>query len=482
MSDVADDRMSKGEAPLPWLLGDTIVTVILLLAAAFLRFWRIGYPAGAVFDELDYVGFGNNYLRGEYFLSTHPPLASLVSMVGLWAFGIHSWSWRLGHAILGVALVVITYLLGRRLFGNRLSATLAAIFVLLDGLFLVQSRLALTDVTMVTFAAMSYLLMFRFIQKLDRGVSRITLLGLGTCLGLCLASKLLYPAVTFLLVLGFLIFRFAGPDDQLSGWRFRDIVGASLLVGSSAAIAFLATFLPNFALGWWGGIESLFHYYSEVIWFQRAVLAREPDPNASPWWSWPLMLHPFMYWRRYLDGGRITVIWCGGNPILWWGATAAILATLARVLWRPTLRDTFIVVGYFAYLAVSLPAGRSLYTFHYMSSLYLAFLALAAVLGECWTGAASRWEHLALIGVTIPALWLGLGPVKGLICVVIVLVAYFALLYRQTETGKLVTAWFLLTAAVASIFFFPIWMGLPLETKSFDARMWLHGSGLANWR
>jgi dolichyl-phosphate-mannose--protein O-mannosyl transferase len=63
-----------------------------------------------------------------------------------------------------------------------------------------------------------------------------------------------------------------------------------------------------------------------------------------------------------------------------------------------------------------------------------------------------------------------------------VLVAYFALLYRQTETGKLVTAWFLLTAAVASIFFFPIWMGLPLETKSFDARMWLHGSGLANWR
>jgi len=482
MNDAADDRTTKHEAPLAWLPADTIVTVILLVAAAFLRLWRIGYPAGPVFDELAYVGFGNNYLRGEYFLGTHPPLASLVSMVGLWAFGIHSWSWRLGHAFLGVVLVVITYLLGRRLFRNRFSATLAATFVLLDGLFLVQSRLALTDVIMVTFAALSYLLMFRFVQMLDRGSSRITLLGLGTCLGLCLASKLLYPGVTFLLVLGFLIFQLARPDDEASGSRARTIVGVALLVSSSAAIAFLATFLPNFALGWWGGIESLFHYYSEVIWFQRALLAREPDLHASPWWSWPFMLRPFVYWQRHLDGGRMVAIWCGGNPVLWWGATAAMLATLGRVLWRPTFRDSFIVIGYFGYLAVSLPAGRSLYTFHYMSSLYLAFLALAAVLGECWVGTASRWDHLALIGATIPALWLGLGAVKGLICVTIVIGAYFALRYRETEAGKLVTAWFLLTAAVASIFFFPIWMGLTLEIKSFDARMWLHGSGLANWR
>jgi len=335
---------------------------------------------------------------------------------------------------------------------------------------------------MVTFAATSYLLMFRFIQKLDRGVSRVTLLGLGASLGLCLASKLLYPGVTFLLVLGFLIFRIAVRDPQVSSSPARTIIGAALLVSSSAAIAFLATFLPNFALGWWGGIESLIHYYSDVIWFQRTVLARAPDLHSSPWWSWPLMLRPFVYWWRYVDGGRIAVIWCGGNPILWWGATVAMLATLARVLWRPTLRDTFIVIGYFGYLAVSLPAGRSLYTFHYMSSLYLAFLALAVSLGDCWAGTASRWEQLALIGVTIPALWLGLGPVRGLICVVIVLGAYLALLYRDTEPGKLVTAWFLLTAAAASIFFFPVWMGLPLEIKSFDARMWLQGSGLANWR
>ena len=476
-----DDRLAEHEKLLVWLPADTIATVILLLVAIVLRFWRLGYPPDTVFDELVYVGSGYAYLRGEFALITHPPLVALVSMAGMWAFGIHAWAWRLGPAMLGVALVVVTYLLGRRMFGNRLSATLAATFVLLDGLFLVHSRLALTDSLMVTFAALSYLLMFRFIQILDRRLSRVTILSLGACLGLCLASKLLYPGVTFLLVLGFLIFRLATPDEQISYARVRPIVGVMLLMSSSAAITFLVTFLPNFALGWWGGIESLFHYYSEIIWYQRALLARGPDVHASPWWSWPFMLRPFVYWQRSVENGNVATIWCGGNPVLWWGATAAMLATLVRVLRRPILRDTFIVVGYFGYLAASLPAGRFLYTFHYMSSLYLAYLALAALLGECWAGTASRWDHLALVGSTVAALWLGLGPVKGLICFTIPLGAYFAMLYRQAEGGKLVTAWFLLTAAVAAIFFFPIWMGLPLEVKSFSARMWLQGSGLANW-
>ena len=74
------------------------------------------------------------------------------------------WAWRLPNAIAGTALVGITYALARRMFESRSAGVLAASFVLLDGVFLVDSRVAVPEIIYITLAALSYLLLFRFIQ------------------------------------------------------------------------------------------------------------------------------------------------------------------------------------------------------------------------------------------------------------------------------------------------------------------------------
>ncbi|MGH7779952.1 MAG: phospholipid carrier-dependent glycosyltransferase, partial [Candidatus Binataceae bacterium] len=314
---------SRG-APLEWINLDTIVIGVLLAAAIVTRFWHLGHPNEIVFDEVHFVGQARNYLHGEQFLDPHPPLAKLVIALGIWIFGDHSWGWRVGNACLGTILIGVTYLLGRRMTRSRLAGALGAGAVLLDGLYLVDSRIAVIDITYLTFAAISYLLLFRIFDTPGMAARRRLLVILGVALGLCVGAKLLIPEVTFLLVMGFLIWVLATEPVQTR--RDRRITGAILLTGGVASIVYLATFLPHYYLGWWGGIQDLFKYYKDVIGYEKSV-ASATHPYSSKWWSWPMMLRPVAYWQNFPKVGKVETVWGGGNPILWWGALTAITIT-----------------------------------------------------------------------------------------------------------------------------------------------------------
>jgi Gpi18-like mannosyltransferase len=341
-----EDYVEESASTPPWIATDTIIISVLLIAAAITRFWNLGHPAEIVFDEVHFVAQGRHYLHGESFLDPHPPLAKLVISLGILLFGDNPFGWRVGNATIGTALVGISYLIGRRISGSRLVGALAGAIILCDGMYLVDSHYAVIDIVYLTCAAVAYLLFFKFAEMRDAKARRRILPWIGLALGLCLASKLYIPAITFLLVMGFIVYVLAsdhpkteapapepvetrqrkikaserapvGLDlfDQtsvlfialicivlglvlfLSGatagyivlsivavlairlgeiyWRnrssmsaaeswqmpsMRDLlvepmtVGAVVLVGSVAAITYLAVFLPHFWLGWWGGI------------------------------------------------------------------------------------------------------------------------------------------------------------------------------------------------------------------------------------
>ncbi|HEV2171910.1 MAG TPA: phospholipid carrier-dependent glycosyltransferase, partial [Candidatus Binatus sp.] len=191
---------------LPWTTTDTIIVAALLIIAAITRFYHLSHPGEIVFDEVHFVAQGRHYLHGESFLDPHPPLAKLVIATGILFFGDHPFGWRVGNAIIGTALVAITYLLGRRMSASRLVGTLAGAIILCDGMYLVDSHYAVIDIVYLTCAAVSYWLFFKFAQTPDRRARRQLLAWIGLVLGLGLASKLYIPAVTFLLVMGFIVY------------------------------------------------------------------------------------------------------------------------------------------------------------------------------------------------------------------------------------------------------------------------------------
>ena len=134
----------------------------------------------------------------------HPPFAKLAIGASVALFGGEANGYRIFNAVCGTLLVGVAYLSGRKLLGDGIAAFVTAAAVAFDGLFIVDSRIAVIDIWYVTFGAISYLLLFQYLRTppLERRPGILVLLGLA--LGLNLASKLFIPAFTWMTVVFFL--------------------------------------------------------------------------------------------------------------------------------------------------------------------------------------------------------------------------------------------------------------------------------------
>jgi len=90
-------------------------------------------------------------------------------------------------------------------------------------------------------------------------------------------------------------------------------------------------------------------------------------------------------------------------------------------------------------------------------------------------------EEIALMLTLFPCAMLGLGYTVGAFAFLGLAVAYAAVIERPLWPGRVVCAAFLGSALVAFIYFFPVWVAMPIERAGYYARMWLQGPGLRNW-
>ena len=72
--------------------------------------------------------------------------------------GKHAFAWRVPGVLAGVLMAVLLYLLARLLFRRRTVGVLAAVFVGLDGMLFVQSRIGMNDAYVGLFIVAAYLL------------------------------------------------------------------------------------------------------------------------------------------------------------------------------------------------------------------------------------------------------------------------------------------------------------------------------------
>ncbi len=249
------------------------------------------------------------------------------------------------------------------MFKDRLAATLAAGCVVFDGFFLVDSRIACIDIVYLTFAAISYVLLFRFLQTANPEGKRKVLLAMGVALGICLGSKLYIPAIACVLCAGFVaydVWETSAPDSD--GYRELHAIGAVTTLAAVTAIVYLSTFVLHYTLGWWGGISDLFDYYKQVKWYEDSV-SSATHPYASKWWSWPLMLRPVAYWQHFPKEGKVSTVWGGGNPLIWWGALTGMTFNAIYAIERPNKTRIFMLAGYLGYLMMWVWIGRTLFLY-----------------------------------------------------------------------------------------------------------------------
>ncbi|XP_029018976.1 protein O-mannosyl-transferase 1 isoform X2 [Betta splendens] len=159
------------------LLVTAQVDLVLLLVSAFAFWTRLGhlsYPNAVVFDEVYYGQFVSLYMRRVFFVDdSGPPLGHMILALGAYLGGfdgnfawnrigaeypssVSVYSLRLLPALCGALCVPLVYLLTLELRFSHVSALSAALLLLLDNSFIVQSRFMLLESVLIFFMLLAF--------------------------------------------------------------------------------------------------------------------------------------------------------------------------------------------------------------------------------------------------------------------------------------------------------------------------------------
>lgn len=358
------------------------------LVAALFRLPGLGYPREEYFDEVYHAKTALQYLRGEPPTEwVHPPLAKLLIAVPVAVFGYEPWSFRLAPAIAGILLAPVFLLVALRIVKSERAAIFATLLLLLDGVYLVQSRIAMTNVFAVLFQLLATLLMLRAVREPRLGLGAMAAAGLA--LGLALSTRW-----TSLFAWGFLGLVFLALRGRRA-WRPRELLLGALAFLAIPAAVYLLSYVPWMRQG---------HSVMDVVRAQREIWGYHAGLRAthtyfSPWWTWPWLYRPA--WYFWFSGeGFVRGIVALGNPAIWWASVPVSLwALLSGIRWRDEARILCGAGFFLLYLPWGL-SPRTLNFSHYLfEAIPYACLSLGIWLDRRW----DRGQALAARGYLLVA-------------------------------------------------------------------------------
>ena len=422
-----------------------VIPLALIVLALALSLPRLTTPAVYVFDELYYAYTAGKYVAGEEAYSTeippredpaiewtHPPLAKLLIAGGILLAGDNPLGWRIASVLFGVAGVVIAYLLALSLTGSRVTSGLAAGLLLMDGLYLVESRTGMSNLFVLVFANGALLAFYRVLTVSPERVGP-PLLATGLFIGLGIATKWSGLALAGLIGLvvcwrTFQLWRLARATNQSAAAEARAGLRAYLRWAPIALVALpLAIYLASYLHFWLTG-----HDWADFIALHRDMLAYHRNlgvvhDDSSPWWQWPLAARGVWY---YVDERRRegAFVFANGNPLLYWPMVVAVAWVVIDWWGRRSTALLILIIGFFGQWLPWAFSPRGTFIYHFMPAVPLGCMAMAVVLTGAW---------------------------------------------RQGGISRVAAAGYALAVVATFAWFYPLYTAIPLSPEQVGLRMWL---------
>jgi dolichyl-phosphate-mannose-protein mannosyltransferase len=444
--------------------------------AIFLRFWGLERFNVFVFDEVYYAKFANNYLTNTKFFNSHPPLSQYLIAIGIWIgdrlpIGRDSvneltgslrstFSYRWINALFGSFIPPLVAALAYQL-NQRLSyAFLAALFISLDGLFLVDSRYALNNIFLVFFGVLGQLLVI-MAGKAIPNRRLLLLLIAGVAFGASAACK--WNGLWFLLGIYILLFiariwKIIKSDrqfsiltntllDRLADLRPIELFFSLIIIPIAVySLLWIPHLIQNPAPNFIDVQRAILNYHEEI------GNGASVHPYCANWYTWPLLMRPLAYYFTEYKTDYFYDVHAMGNPLLWWLALVAVFGSIWVIIDR--VRSTiklldidriilapieelnlnyitvplFVLINYVANLLPWVRVTRCLYIYHYMGAILFAIMGLAWFV-DIWLRSNSKVSQA-----------LGLTTIFGV--------------------------------AASFVFWLPIFLGLSIERTALSLRLW----------
>ena len=347
---------------------------VILAAGAILRLWNLGYPHKLVFDETYYVkdawtlsevghelawpanpnkAFESGDVDG--FLDTpsyvvHPPLGKWIIAIGMRIFGAeNSFGWRISVAVVGIAMIYLTYAVARRVLdSSRWGLFVAGLFAM-DGAAIVMARTGLLDTILAFFALLGFYFLLRDHERHnDSFWRRPWLMAMAVALGAATAVK--WSGVYFLAAFClYVVGRYAIKTRDV--W---DTIHKAVTTFFITVPLALFTYLVSWS-GWFfsdGGYGkdadsnpfiALWKYHVNAYNFHVNLTSSHPY-EASPF-TWLFMVRPTSFFYESCGNGCSTAITAIGNPLIWWAGAVAVIATFLGWVTKRDRTSALVLIG-----------------------------------------------------------------------------------------------------------------------------------------
>jgi dolichyl-phosphate-mannose-protein mannosyltransferase len=474
-----------------------------------LRLWGLGRFNQIIFDEIYYIPFALGYLHQSPQFDAHPPLGKYLISLGLWLgqWGTAWFQWptlmvegqevsliggRAMNAVVGATIPGLVAGLAYGLSQNnphlrRIRFSLvAATLMTLEGLTLVESRLALINLYWLWFGLLGQVFWVMAPLRPHPYLWRILA---GIALGAAINVK--WNGAAFLL--GLLLWEGIRPKSYspTSGLGGRgDRAPTEWWVGKRFWWLYLGVIpLATYSLLWWPHLamtgESFWGIHRQLWQVHQTIGTGAAHPYCSPWFTWPLMLRPIAYFYQILTDapGAVVAIQAMGNPMLWWLSTAAMLAL--GLIWLSGRRPSWGITQPKPPMSLESPLECPLgSTANAVSVKPVAVKPLSGGISPRASFVTESFAVESFLVLNYLAQWVPWLLVSR--CTFLYhalgMVAFSALALAWLMSGWLghrrrshrVMAWAMLGLIVLGfLFWLPLFLGLPLSPDALQRRWWL---------
>lgn len=365
---------------------------------------------GMYFDELYHGRTAYEHLENlKPYENSHPPLGKIIIMLGIAVFGMNPFGWRIAGTIVGILMLPVLYVFGKRILKDSRYAFLLAGLFAVDFMHFTQTRIATIDVYAVFFILLMFYYMYRYITMnfftdgLKATFKPLALSGVFFGIGLACKWICAYAgaglAVLFFASLGKRyaeyrrVLKEGSPRERKLVAPFWSNVVKTLLfcIVFFIIIPFLiyfASYTPyfiyesgvteNYGLG--DMFRSFFNYQNFMYSYHSGLEATHPYQSA--WWQWPFTMRPMWYYFGTQADGKIMTLTASGNPAVWWVCTVATIAVFAlrangklkksEALWM-------MGVGILANLLPWVLVSRCTFIYHFFAT--VPFILMTSVYG-----------------------------------------------------------------------------------------------------
>lgn len=422
------EQLRSGLRKVAFCVGIWTVTV----AAFFTYFYKYNEPAAEYWDESYHLTSAEKYLRGVFFLETHPPVGKFFLALGESIFqpnegidktfltltdkleddvppGFSFFGYRFFPALFAFLNAPLFFLAFYMLSRSVAMSVLFTVPYIFDNALVVHFRGAMLDgiqVFFVLLAVLCFLIAFYRKQFDWKYVALAALFGifvglaamtkenglivlvLGCVIAVKLRNSKKIAAAAAVCLAGFAV-------PVFFGWCIHFNLGTHFATDDHYDMSPAAAAIVNRGeAGRLSNFWSLFYEANKYIWFDNKGVPEldefDEDENGSWWYTWPVGGRSINYRWMTQDRKVYHYLYLQSNPVVWFSVLIAVALSGSMFLMRTFGEHTFsspdraLLLGGFLALYILYMAAMAwimreqvMYLYHYFLALIFGFFLFA---------------------------------------------------------------------------------------------------------